>query len=234
MPTEGRTEPEVPLVGLATELFHAPVCPMPKVLDALHNTLSKWFPNKEKKGPDLARFYTEAAPEHRQELVLRTDRLLLVETGTQLSIDPFSATAREVALAVLNAFSFAQFDKHTVTLRCAFSPKCCVEGRTFVLDHLCGQEGMAGVFFQRPVTLSSIRLLFADTPVHHGTYRITIESSLERHAEVHVEVLGQFTTPRVSRTTTSRVAKNFGHTHEFLTQRVIPFLVQYDVPGDRL
>jgi hypothetical protein len=73
--------------------------------------------------------------------------------------------------------------------------------------------------------------MFAQTKEDAGNKTVRIESFNQDVARVFIEVRNQYLEP-IPTQNTQRVAEQIQHTQAFLTERIIPFLDQFDKPSE--
>jgi hypothetical protein len=138
-----------------------------------------------------------------------------------------------VVPAVMDVLSFQTFDRQFVTFLVAFKPENVKDGPAFVQDCLCNRDGHLGAFFQRPLTRCSVQLLFSEIDTHPGSFQLTIGSSVQRKKDVLVEVKGMFLNERIEHRSLLRVFRNVERVYEYMDERALPFVKQFDRHYDK-
>jgi hypothetical protein len=182
--------------------------------------------------PGRFRFFSKRGNKTLSTFLFLPDRFMLAEEWVDLPLSDFLTKLERAAGLAMDALSIPFFPAHTVTIRTTFALTHHNEARRFLLDHVCNQKDRLKPFFDRPIAVGGIRLVFPETPLHLHTYNVAIESFRHSEFEVYVEVKGVFTRERVMRDNLGQIADNFRMTRDFISDRIFPFLNQYDTPEE--
>ena len=164
-------------------------------------------------------------------LVLLPDRALMVEEWADIPLSTFSEKVRISGPMILAARSASQVVVHSITLRSTFALTHFDDARVFLLDNACQLSGRINPFFLRPIATGGLRFVFPETNEHTGVLHLNIESFRHSNNEVFVEVKTIFGRQPVPSDDMQTITTNLQQTRQFITERVFPFLQQFDIPA---
>lgn len=179
------------------------------------------------------KFFSVHGDHKRSDCLITTSKLVLSEKGFGLQLGELKPQLDLVVPAAMDALSLWAFDKQIVTFLVAFKPENVKDGPAFVQDCLCNRDGHLGAFFQRPLTRCSVQLLFSEIDTHPGSFQLTIGSSVQRRKDVLVEVKGMFLNECIERGSLRRVFRNVERVYEYMNERALPFVKQFDRHHDK-
>jgi len=224
------------IIHFACELIHQPITPKKDVLQKLYFDLAQTrhgaYDSTDFTNPAQTRFYTRKSKKTQSIALFLPDRAVLVEEWTDLALTDFVERVREVGSRLLPARNQAQLIAHTATIRSTFALSHFDDARQFILDHACGQQGRIGPHFQRPIATGGLRFTLPETNEHPGNYQVSIESFRLSNKEVFVEVKGIFSRERLTVDQLNTVLDNIRAVRAFISDRVYPYLEQFDQPRD--
>jgi len=180
--------------------------------------------------PIQPRFYSKRGNRSQSIAMFLPDRVLLVEEWADLSLSEFLERVEAVASRVLAMEGVGPFVAHTATIRSTFALSHFGDARAFLLDQVCDQSGKIGPFFQRPIAVGGLRFTLPETDEYPGNLQVTIESFRQSRDEVYVEVKGLFTRDHIAGERLGVILDHIRGIRSFITDRVFPYLNQYDVP----
>ncbi len=224
------------IIHFSAELIHQPVQPRKEVLQKLYYDLSQTrvaaYDSSDFTNPVQARFHSRRGQKTQSIALFLPDRAVLIEEWADIALSDFLEKMREVATRLMEARNIQRYAAHTVTLRSTFALTQFEDARVFLIDHVCGQAGKVGPHFQRPVATGGLRFVLPETNEHPGTLHVIIESFRHSRNEVFVEVKGVFTRPPLGPGELGLIEDHARYVRTFITDRIFPFMNQYDLPGE--
>jgi len=136
-----------------------------------------------------------------------------------------------MAAKLLEFEELDSFLAHTATIRSTFALTHFEDARVFLLEEVCQQANRIGPHFQRPIAVGGLRFTLPETDEYPGNIQVNIESFRQSRSEVYVEVKGIFAQKKVTRTELDVVLDHVRGVRSFITERVFPYLDQYDLPA---
>ena len=219
-------------IHFATELIHAPRQHARPALQKLYFDLSQTraaYDNTDfSRGPG-PKFHSQRGKAQSLALFL-ADRTLLIEEWADLAMADFLVKVAEVGRRVLTDLGVQQFLAQTVTLRTTFALSHYDDAKAFMLDRVCGQEGLIAPHFRRPIATGGLRLVFPETPEQPYALQVLIESFRQNPREVYAEVKGLFNNAGIDVETLDKMTENVRRCRRVIEESVHPFLDQYDTP----
>lgn len=223
-------------IHFSAELLHWPTQHKIPVLQKLYFDLSQIreaaYDSTDFSVPGRFRFFSKRGNKTLSTFLFMADRFMLAEEWVDLPLSDFLTKLERAAGLAMDALLIPFFPAHTVTIRTTFALTHHSVARRFLLDRVCNQKDRLTPFFNRPISVGGIRLVFPETPLHLHTYTVAIESYRHSEFEVYVEVKGVFARQRVMRDSLSQIADNFRMTRDFISESIFPFLNQYDTPEE--
>ena len=223
------------VIHFSTELIHAPSQHKVAALQKLYYELSQTraaYDSSDFSTPPQYRFYSRRPGKAQSVLVFLPDRVALVEEWADMSLSEFLEKVREVGRRVLSSLGIPRFVAQTATVRSTFALTHFTDARVFLMDHACNQAERIGPYFGRPIAVSGLRFVLPETPEHHGTLHVIIESFRHNFKEVFVEVKGVYGNQHMDAELIDNAVVNVQRVRSFIIDRVFPYLNQYDVPQE--
>lgn len=224
------------LIHFSTELIHAPVQHKVAALQKLYYDLSQTrtaYDSTDFSTPPQYKFYSRRPGNAQSVVVFLPDRIVLIEEWADIVLSDFIEKVREVGGRCLMTLGIPLFPAQTVTLRSTFALTHFEDARMFLLDHACQQSQRITPFFQRPIAVGGLRFVLPDVPDHPNTLHVIIESFRHSVKEVFVEVKGVFGNARIGVETLDKTVENIREVRSFITERIFPYLNQFDVPVEK-
>lgn len=223
------------IIHFSAELIHRPVPYQKESLQKLYFDLSQTrcaYDSTDFTNPTQVKFYSRRGPRTQSIAIFLPDRVLLVEEWTDISLNEFLDKIREVAPRVLDVRQVPNFTMHAATIRSTFalSPQH-PDARAFLLDTVCGQAGKVTPYFRRPIAKTGLSFVFPHTHNDPGNFTVVIEPFMHSVNEMYCEVKGVFGPPTVDKENIEALTDNVRAVRQFISDRVFPFLNQYDLPG---
>jgi len=220
------------VIHFSTELIHAPLQHKVSALQKLYYELSQTraaYDSSDFSTPPQCRFYSRRPGKTQSVLVFLPDRVALVEEWADIPLSDFLEKVREVARRTLSSLNIPQFAAQTATVRSTFALTHFTDARVFLMDHACQQANRINPHFGRPIAVSGLRFVLPETPDHHGTLHVIIESFRHNFREVFVEAKGIYGNQNMDAELIENAAVNIQRVRSFIIDRVFPYLNQYDV-----
>jgi len=223
-------------IHFSTELIHAPKAIQVSALQRLYFELSQTrhgaYMNTEFAPNAPPRFHSKRGPKAQSMLLFLPDRMMAAEEWVDIAFRDFVDKVEAIITQALSTLELGPILAHTATIRTTFALTHHQDARAFLLDRVCQQEGKLDPYFQRPVGVGGLRLVFPATPDYPGALHATIESYQRSRNEVYVEVKGIFTNQRIDVESVSTAAENLHTVRDFISDCVYPYLAQYDAPSE--
>lgn len=222
------------IVGLTTELFHAPVTLSDEILDKLYEALSQHprttYQCKSRLPSGAIKFHDEPSKNVRSEVVFAPDRTFIMQMSRLMQLSEFESRVYRVGAQAMNVLGVTSFEKQTISHRSIYTPRYSQVGRTYVLDRICRQEDKLESSFKRPIKRASLHLAFSGTRDYPGEFQVIIDSQLLRPEDVTIDIRAVFAHKRIDRAALEPASRNFEYVEEHVLKRVLPYLEQFDVP----
>jgi hypothetical protein len=226
------------VIHFGVELLHKPIKHKKDVLQKLYFDLSQThnggYDSTDFTHPMRPRFYSKQGKRSQSVAMFLPDRVLLVEEWADIPMSSFLERTEAVATRVLEMDGIAPFVAHTATIRSTFALTHFDDARVFLLEQVCNQAGKIGPHFQRPVAVGGLRFTLPETDEYPGNVQITIESFRQSRNEVYVEAKGIFTREKIASGEVDIVVDHIRGIRSFITDRVFPYLNQYDVAAEAI
>lgn len=220
------------IIHFSAELIHPPVQHKKDVLQRLYFDLSQTrtanYDSTDFSNPIQPRFYSRRGKKTQSVALFLPDRAVLLEEWADISLSDFLERVREVGSKTLSARGIPRYLAHTATIRSTFALTHFEDARVFLLDHACAQRDRIAPFFMRPVATGGLRFVLPETNEDPGMLYVTIESFRHSQNEVFVEVKGVFGRQQVDFENIHVILDNIRLVRNFITNRVGPYLDQYD------
>lgn len=221
------------VIHFCVELIHQPAPINRAALQKLYFDLSQTRANYdsiEVNEGGQARFYSNRG-KAQSVLLFLPDRALVLEEWADLALSDFEEKVRVVMPRLGEARQIDRFLVHAATVRSTFALTHYTDSRVFLLDGACGLSGRITPFLKRPVATGGLRFVLPETPEHAGALQVNIESFRHSNDEMFVEVKGVFGRRQVPVGEGEEVIHNLRQVRQFVSERVYPFLQQFDQPG---
>lgn len=220
------------VIHFCVEVIHAPAPVNRAALQKCYFDLSQTRANYdsiEVNEGAQSRFYSVRG--RAQSIVLfLPDRALVIEEWADLPLSGFEEKVRLILPRVAEARGADRFLVNAATVRSTFALTHFTDARVFLLDAACGLAGRITPHFQRPMATGGLRFVLPETPDQAGTLHVNIESFRHSNDEMFVEVKGVFGKKPVPVTESEEVIRNLRLVRHFISERVYPFLQQFDRP----
>ncbi len=224
------------VIHFCVEMIHRPLALKRQELQKLYYDLSQTraaYDNIDMNEAVQAKFYSQRG-KAQSLLVFLPDRELMVEEWADIPLSTYTEKLRLAAPMIMKARGASQIVVHSVTVRSTFALTHYEDARVFLLDNACQLAGRVNPFFQRPIATGGLRFVFPETSEHAGVLHLNIESFRHSNNEVFVEVKSVFGRQVVGADNVDPLITNLHHTRQFITERVFPFLQQFDTPVSSL
>lgn len=221
------------VIHFCVELIHQPVPLKRQNMQKLYYDLSQTraaYDNIELNDAVQAKFHSQRG-KAQSLLIFLPDRVLMVEEWADLPLRSFEEKVHIAAPLILAARSIPLIVVHSITIRSTFALTHFDDARVFLLDHACQLNGRINPFFRRPIATGGLRFVFPETNEHAGVMHLHIESFRHSTNEVFVEAKGIFGRQPVPPGTVEPIIENLHGVRRFISERVYPFLQQFDIPG---
>jgi len=222
------------IIHFGVELIHRPVQTKVQTLQKLYFDLSQirgaGYDSTDFTNPMQARFYSRRGSKTQSLALFLPDREVMVEEWADIPLSNFLDKVREMARLALPARGVERLMVHTATIRSTFALTHYDDARVFLLDHACRQEDRIAPHFRRPVAVGGLRFVLPETNEDPGNLHVTVESFRHSLKEVFVEVKGVFGRRPVGLEDVDVILGNIGAVRSFVSERVYPYLEQYDHP----
>lgn len=223
------------IIHFSTELIHRAVPYKKEALQKLYFDLSQTkygFDSTDFTNPSQVKFYSRRGPRTQSLALFLPDRVLLVEEWTDISLNEYLDKLKDFAPRLLAAREVPSFAVHAATVRSTFALSAQhPDGRNFLLDTVCGQAGKVTPYFRRPLAKAGLSFNFPQTAEDPGNYTVVVEPFMHSVGEMYVEVKGVFAQPAIDLENTEALTENVRSVRRFISERVFPFLNQYDLPA---
>jgi len=222
------------IIHFSVELIHRAVPFRKEALQKLYFDLSQTrggYDSTDFTNPAQVKFYSRRGTRTQSLAIFLPDRVLLVEEWTDSSLNEFVEKLRDFAPRVLEARDVPQFNLHACTIRSTFalSPQQS-DSRVFLLDQVCSQANKVTPYFRRPLAKAGLTFSFPQTNEDPGAFTVIIEPFMHSPKEIYVEVKGVFGQTPVDREAVEVLADNVRGVRHFISDRVYPYLNQFDLP----
>lgn len=217
-------------IAFHCELLHPPQPVDPAAVQRVHNRMFQT-------GAPLYRSYNvtrdgatlsnpAAQPAAVSAVAFLGDRVRFREELTGLTTDDFAARVREVCGMALDERRVQFFTAQVVTIRTLINPRHYRDSRVFLKEGVFGfGEELAA--FEREPQLYGMRLVFPPEPGRQNAFTLRVESFANDPRSLFLENQGSFG-PVVTQQGLDPLVANIGATYDFLVQRVLAFLSQFD------
>ncbi len=224
------------VIHFCVELIHHPAPVKRQALQKLYYELSQTraaYDNIDMADVVQARFHSRRGKAQSLAVFL-PDRVLLVEEWAEIPLSDFEEKVRVAAPRILETRGVSQVVVHSATVRSTFALTHYADARVFLLDNACSLGGRISPFFQRPIATGGLRFVFPETNEHAGALHVNIESFRHSTNEVFVEVKGIYGRKPTDAANIDPVIHNLHQTRMFITERVFPFLQQFDAAPEAM
>ncbi len=221
------------VIHFCVELIHQPSPVNRAALQKLYFELSQTRANYdsiEVNEGGQARFYSNRG-KAQSILLFLPDRALVIEEWADIPLSDFEEKVRVIMPRLGEARQIDRFMVHAATVRSTFALTHYTDSRVFLLDAACGLAGKITPHFQRPVATGGLRFVLPETPDHNGALQVNIESFRHSNDEMFVELKGVYARQPVLVGDGEEVVRNLREVRRFVSERVYPFLQQFDQPG---
>lgn len=224
------------IIHFSVELIHRPLQPKKETLQKLYFDLSQTrasYDSTDFTNPLQPRFYSRRGPKTQSVALFMPDRCLLIEEWADITLNDFIEKVREVAPRLLAAHGLDQYMVHTATIRSTFALTHFEDARSFIVDHVCSQQGKVTPHFKRPLAIGGLRYVLPETDENPGTLHVTIESFRHSRREVFVETKGIFARKPLGPGDFENVLSHIRLVRAFISENVFPYLNQFDQPKEQ-
>ena len=221
-------------IHFGVELIHTPLRHKKDALQKLYYELSQTrhaaYDSTDFTNPAQTRFYSKSGQRAQSLCLFLPDRALILEEWAEIPLSAFLDRVEAIGSRVLALEGVKHFIAHTATIRSTFALSHVPDGRAFILEHMCGQEGRIGQYFQRPIAMAGLRFHFPEADEYPGNFQIAIEPFRQSRNEIYVEAKGIFTRQHVLPGGMDIVTDHCRGVRSFITDRIFPYMNQFDVP----
>ncbi len=224
------------VIHFCVELIHQPAPLKRQALQKLYFDLSQTraaYDSIDLAEAAQARFYSRRG-KAQSLIIFLPDRVLMVEEWSDIPLSTFEEKVRAAAPLALQARGVKQVLVHSATVRSTFALTHYKDARVFLLDNACCLEGRIAPHFERPIATGGLRLVFPETNEHRGNLHVNIESFRHSADEMFVEVKAIFGRQPIAPPDMEPIIANLRETRAFISDRVFPFLQQFDCPQEAL
>jgi hypothetical protein len=222
------------IIHFGVELIHTPIRYKKESLQKLYYELSQTrnaaYDSTDFTNPAQARFYSKTGQRTQSICLFLPDRVLILEEWAEIPLSHFIEKVEAIGARILEMEGVKQFIAHTATIRSTFALTHVQDGRVYILEHMCGQQGRIGQHFQRPISLAGLRLHFPEADEYPGNFQVAIEPFRQSRNEIYVEAKGVFTREPVGPGSITVVTDHCRGVRSFISDRVFPYMNQFDVP----
>ena len=225
------------IIHFSTELIHGPVKHPKEVLQKLYYDLSQTthasYDNIDLSHSMQQKFFSRR--EKAQSLLLfLPDRAVMIEEWVDIPLKTFLSKVKEVGERVLEVRGASKYTLHTATIRSTFALTHYEDARPYILERVCGQQTSMAQVLHRPLGMIGLKMVFPETEEHTGNIHLTVEPLKNSRNEVYVEAKGIFPKPAVHVRDMDIVTDHIQGLRSFITDRVFPYLNQFDRPEETL
>ncbi len=218
-------------IHFSVELIHNPTPIHKEALQRLYYDLTGTpvsYDSTDFSFPMQTRFYSTHGKSQSIALFL-LDRAIIIEEWTSATFEEFLNRVKELGPKILQARNQGAFLAHAGTFRSTFALTRYDDAKTFIMEKLLNQSQELIIdHFGRPLATAGIRFVFPESNDTPGIYHVLIESFRHNKKELFVEVRGIFGRTLITAQNINVVVENLKDMREFLTQRLQPYLAQYD------
>jgi hypothetical protein len=218
-------------ISFLCELLHPPQPPEVASIQRIHNRLFQ-------AGSPLYRSFTvtpEGAvlsnpvsqPGAVSSVAFLGDRYQFREELTGLTVDDFAQRIAEMVALVVEERHVQLFTAQVVTIRSLVNPRNFKDSRRYLRRGMFkfGEELQA---FGREPQLFGLRLVFNPTQEEPYPFNLRIESLANDPRSLFLENQGTFG-PTITQNGLEPITANIQRTYDFLIERALPFLGEFDV-----
>ena len=219
-------------VSWTVELHYAPAKPSPPdwliSSVAAREKLRTAYRQCRSDSMEGLRLFSEHGSGRRSECTITASRLVIHEKDTNLRVEDLVAKLNLTANVVMDALHVEAFERQVAAFQVALEPEHASSGLAYVQEHILSHKAGVGGFFQRPLTRSTVQLLFSESVNHRGSFQLTVSSSVDQRHTVLVEAKGVFLQEHIERRSLRRIHRNIQSVHEFMNERALPFVKHFD------
>ncbi len=216
-------------ISLLTDLIHVPAKHAIDRLREFYNSVCGPLEYENFiRTPDGARIEkTQTEGAETSTVVLRQDRISVIEDSTTLTVDQYSQKLEAVAKTAMEVLKLPFFLVQQSTVRAIASPHAFKTGAEFIgrslfritTEHL----GPLG----RPTNIFGFRLFFPATKEQPHQFNVRVESYVKDNRSIYIENVGMFKTP-IQYRGLQAIGRNVQATAEFVSNNLYGFLSQFD------
>jgi hypothetical protein len=218
-------------IAFLCELLHPPQVPDPGPIQRVHNQLFQT-------GSPAYRSFTVTAegailsnpttqPGAASSAAILHDRFQFREELTGAASEDFIGRIEETSKLLLTERNVQIFTAQVVTIRSLVNPKQFRDSRAFLKEGMF-HFGSELSSFGRDPQLYGMRLVFPPTEQEPHAFTLRVESFANDPRSVFIENVGSFG-PTVIANGLDSIGANVRRTYDFLVERALPFLAQFDV-----
>ncbi|MFT4541965.1 MAG: hypothetical protein ACI841_001324 [Planctomycetota bacterium] len=222
-------------IAFVTELFHEPMQPDPRPIQKLHNEMfESGVPayssfSATPAGPVLSN--PTGRPGAVSQVAFLPDRIQFREELGGVTNEEFAIRVRQVAEVAAPMRGIQQFAAQQAVVRSLVNPKAFKDARDYLRDGMFDFENTLQTF-DRPPQLFGLRLAFPPGDDHQNAFGLRVESYAQDPRSLFLEVQGSFG-PLATLGGMNELEERVGETYQFLHERVLPFLAQFDLAGEQ-
>lgn len=217
-------------IALLCELLHPAIPPDPRPIQRLHNEMFEGGQpayagfQVSQVGPVLSN--PVATPGGVSQVAFLADRVQFREERGTLTHETFASQVREIAERAAPLRGVPVYSAQQIVLRSLVNPRTATDTRTFLRERVF-RFGDEIDTLGRSAQLFGLRLGFGPDADEENAFGLRIESYNPDPRSLYIEVQGSFG-PAVPSRGLETVEGNVLRTYEFLVDKVLPFLAQFD------
>lgn len=218
-------------IALQCELLHPPVPPDPRPIQRLHNEMF------EEGQPAYAGFQVSAlgpllsnpvaTPGGVSQVAFLADRVQFREERGSLTHETFATQVRQIAERAAPLRGVPIYSGQQIVMRSLVNPRTTTDTRRFLRERVFGFGDELDTLGRSP-QLMGLRLGFGPDAGEQNAFGLRIESYNPDPRSLYIEVQGSFGPVVVGSDNLGVLESNVLRTYEFLVQKVLPFLANFD------
>lgn len=221
-------------IAFVSEIFHEPIAPDPRPIQKLHNEMFEGgLPAYSSfaatpAGPVLSN--PSGRPGAVSQVAFLPDRIQFREELGGVTCEEFALRVRQVVEVAAPMRGIQQFAAQQALVRSLVNPKAFKDAREYLKDGMFDFEDTLQSFDRQP-QLYGLRLAFPPGEEYQNAFGLRVESYAQDPRSLFIEVQGSFG-PLSALGSMQVLEERVGETYQFLTEKVLPFLSQFDVAGE--
>jgi len=219
-------------IALLSEIIYPPIELQATAVQAIHNQLFSdefSYQNFAVTGDGISLSNQLENPGGVSMVNYLPDRIQVREELSGAHVDDFERRVEQVLRISLAQLGLPVLVAHQHVVRSLINAKSFTDSRDFLAAGVCQLDPTAFAPFERPVGLFGMKLIF---PVIEGSddfHQLLIESFNQDPRSVFLENVTTYTSP-VMPDDVDKIAHNVRRTYDFVRNRALAFVAQYDKP----